>query len=59
MTIEEIKTAIEQLLPDELVKFRAWYEAFDAARFDEAIDRDATAGKLDTLADEAQSLRRL
>jgi hypothetical protein len=36
-----------------LDRFRAWYEAFDAKRFDERIERDARAGRLDKMADEA------
>ena len=53
MTVEDIEKAIAQLAPAELDKFRAWYEVFDAQRFDERIDRDARAGKLDRMADEA------
>ena len=52
-TAEDIEKAIEQLSPRELALFREWFEAFDAAQFDTAIERDARAGKLDTLADEA------
>ena len=52
-TAEEIEKAVEQLAPRELARFRAWFEAFDARRFDAAIEQDARAGKLDTLADEA------
>jgi hypothetical protein len=52
-TAEDIEKAIEQLPPHELARFRAWFEAFDARRFDAAIERDATAGKLDAQADEA------
>lgn len=52
-TIEDIEKAIERLAPRELAQFRAWFETFEAARFDEAIARDADAGKLDTLAKEA------
>ena len=33
--------------------FRAWFEAFDADRFDAAIERDARDGKLDAFAEEA------
>jgi hypothetical protein len=51
--VEEIKAAVANLPPDDLAKFRAWFEAFDAARFDAKIERDAAAGKLDKLADEA------
>jgi hypothetical protein len=36
-----------------LAQFRAWFEEFEAARFDEEVERDAAAGKLDSLADEA------
>jgi hypothetical protein len=53
MTIEEIEKEISKLKPDELERFRAWFEAFDAARFDEKIGRDATTGRLDRLAEQA------
>jgi hypothetical protein len=53
MTIEDIETAITNLRPDELARFRAWFETFDAARFDEKIERDAKAGHLDRLAEQA------
>ncbi len=52
-TAEDIERAIEQLPPHELARFRAWYEAFDADRFDTAIERDARDGKLDAFAEEA------
>jgi hypothetical protein len=45
--------AIEQLLARELARFRAWFETFNADRFDEAIEQDANAGKLDAFANEA------
>jgi hypothetical protein len=57
-TTEDIEKAIEQLAPRELARFRAWFEAFDAAQFDATIERDAGAGKLDTLADEALAAHR-
>jgi hypothetical protein len=53
MTIEDIEQAVAKLAPDELAKFRAWFEAFDAERFDRKIERDIKAGRLDRLADEA------
>jgi hypothetical protein len=57
-TAEDIEKAIEQLDPRELARFRAWYEAFEADRFDAAIERDAHAGKLDALAEEALAAHR-
>ena len=53
MTVEDLQKAVAQLAPDELAKFRAWFEAFEADRFDRKTVRDAKAGKLDRLADEA------
>jgi hypothetical protein len=58
-TAEEIEKAVERLAPQELAQFRAWYEVFDAAQFDAAIERDAQAGKLDGFADEAVTAHRL
>ena len=51
--IEEIVRAVSALTPDELVRFRAWFDDFDADRFDEKIERDAKSGKLNRVADEA------
>jgi hypothetical protein len=52
-TVEDIEKAISQLPPAELDRFRVWFEMFDAQQFDERIERDAKAGKLDRMADEA------
>ena len=57
-TAEEIEKAVEQLSPRELARFREWFEAFDATQFDAAIERDARAGKLDAIADEALDAHR-
>jgi hypothetical protein len=53
MTVEDIAKAVAKLLPDQLAEFRIWFEEFDAARFDQKIERDAKAGKLDSIADQA------
>ena len=53
MTIEDIEKAIAKLDSRELDKFRAWFEEFQAAHFDQKIERDAQSGKLDQLADQA------
>jgi hypothetical protein len=53
MTVEDIEKAVAQLRPEQLAQFRAWFEEFDAERFDHKVERDAKAGKLDRLADEA------
>jgi hypothetical protein len=50
---EEAERIVEQLAPQELARFRAWFESFEADRFDAAIERDAAAGRLDAFAEEA------
>ena len=52
-TVEDIEEAVTKLTPEQLAKFRAWFDEFQARLFDEHIERDAKAGKLDKLADEA------
>jgi hypothetical protein len=53
MTIEDIEKAVSKLPSDQLAEFRAWFEEFDAARFDEKVERDAKSGRLDRQADQA------
>jgi hypothetical protein len=53
ITVEDIEKAVERLPPEKLAKFRAWFEQFEAARFDQKIERDAHSGKFDGLAEEA------
>ena len=52
-TVEDIEKAIESLPAAEFARFRTWFDAFDADRFDRKIERDAAGGKLDELADHA------
>jgi hypothetical protein len=52
-TIQEIERAVQQLSPDSLAAFRAWFQAFDAQAWDDQIEHDAAAGKLDRFAEEA------
>jgi len=51
--VEDLEKAISALAPRELARFRAWFEDFDAARFDAHIEQDAARGKLDGLAADA------
>jgi hypothetical protein len=53
MTVEDIEKAVADLPPDQLARFRAWFEAFEAERFDRRIEADARAGRLDQLAEQA------
>jgi hypothetical protein len=51
----KIEDIVEQLPPEELAKFRAWFDEFDARLLDAKVERDATAGKLDKLIAEARA----
>jgi len=52
-TIQEIEEAVRNLRPDELAVFRAWFAEFEAAAWDDQIENDVAAGRLDRLAEEA------
>jgi hypothetical protein len=54
-TLEDIERAVSELPPEQLARFRAWFEEFEATRFDQRIERDAKAGQLDRLAEQALS----
>jgi hypothetical protein len=52
-TIEDLENAVAKLSPEDLARFRAWFEEFEAAKLDRKIERDAQAGRLDRLAEQA------
>lgn len=54
MNIKEIELAITQLTPEELSKFTVWFEEFQAWDWDEQIEKDIKAGRLDKLIKEAE-----
>jgi hypothetical protein len=53
MKVEEIAEAVAKLSPDELARFRRWFEAFGAGRTDHADELDSTATKLGRFAGRA------
>ena len=57
--VEKIEREIAALSRAELAEFRRWFADFDAARWDEQLQADIAAGKLDPLADEALAEHRL
>jgi hypothetical protein len=52
-TVAEISGAVRRLPKRELARFRKWFAEYDAAVWDEQLERDVAAGRLDALADEA------
>ena len=53
--IEDIEKRVEQLSPDDLARFRAWFEELDSRLFDAKIERDAKADKLDKIMADARA----
>lgn len=54
-TIEQIKTTILALVPEEFQRIKQWFADMDYQRWDRQLEQDVTDGKLDALAEEAIS----
>ena len=52
-TVEEITAAIQHLPADDVARVRAWLAEFTEQLWDEQIERDERAGRLDALIDKA------
>ena len=48
MSIEELQSAISQLPFEELDRFSRWFEEFLADQWDQRIEADILAGRLDS-----------
>ena len=53
MSITEIEQAITELSPEELARFREWFDEYYAQVWDQQIEADAKSGRLDKLIEEA------
>lgn len=51
--VERIENEVESLSPEELATFRDWFFEHEWAAWDQQLERDVAAGKLDALANEA------
>ena len=47
MSIEEIETAITELPPSKLFALSSWFEKYQATVWDQQIEKDLEAGRLD------------
>jgi hypothetical protein len=54
MGIKEIESAIAQLPPSEVAELAKWFEEFRAQVWDEQLERDVKAGRLDGLIKRAE-----
>ncbi|MEY2507113.1 MAG: hypothetical protein QOH01_1442 [Verrucomicrobiota bacterium] len=54
MSVEQIKTAIEQLSFEERAELAAWFHGWKDDEWDEQMKRDVAAGKLDDVLREVE-----
>ena len=54
MDVKEIEKAIVSLPPTEIAELAKWFEEFHAQVWDEQIEQDMKAGRLDSLLEEAK-----
>lgn len=57
MSLAEIKSAMEELFVKELAELAAFIRERDSAAWDQQIEEDSAAGKLDFLFQEGQQAR--
>ena len=50
---DDAATQIKSLSAEEVAQLRAWFAEFDWALWDQQLERDVAAGKLDVLAEKA------
>ena len=55
--VEQIKSDIEALSPEDFVQLREWIAEKDWQRWDEQIEKDAASGKLDFLREEVEAAK--
>jgi len=53
MSVQELEIAVKHLPSSELAQFAAWFEEFQAEAWDQRIERNILAGRLDALAEQA------
>ncbi|QDU54095.1 hypothetical protein [Aeoliella mucimassa] len=55
MSLQELEKAIAGLPPEELAQFAIWFDEYRADKWDERIEADIKAGRLDQLARQADA----
>jgi len=55
MSTVELEKAVQQLPPQDLKNFTAWFEEYISDLWDERIERDVRDGRLAHLADKADA----
>jgi hypothetical protein len=53
MSVEDLESAVSHLSEPELARFREWFEEFAADQWDQQIEADIAAGRLDAAGKQA------
>ena len=56
--VKDIQADIETLSSEDFVRLREWFAEKDAQRWDEQLERDIAAGKLEFLREEASAAKK-
>jgi hypothetical protein len=56
-TVEELEMAVDALSQEEYSRFRSWFLERDWEKWDQEIEEDAKAGRLDFLIREAREAK--
>jgi len=56
-SVEDIENAILKLSPQDYARFLEWFRERDQQMWDDQMDRDAAAGKLDFIRQEVRQAR--
>ena len=51
--VEKLESEVQNLSRPDLAAFREWFRQYDADEWDQQIEEDVRAGRLDQLAEEA------
>lgn len=53
--VTELEESVQKLSHDEFIEFKRWFSDYEAAKWDEELERDAVNGKLDRMAASARA----
>lgn len=55
MSLQELESAVTNLPPEQLAKFASWFDEYRADLWDQQIEKDIKAGRLDELGQQADA----
>ena len=53
-TVKEIENAVSKLPKEDLAQFRKWFDEYQSKVWDQELEKDTEAGKLNKVAEEVE-----